>query len=82
MLQNYVDVGIGNYVVFSIEQINPLKQDEESTFQGFWKISIDGACSNSRTRVGIVIKIPQYGIYPHPIILEFPCTKNEVEYEA
>jgi ribonuclease HI len=81
-MQNYVDVGIGNYVVFSTEQINPLKQDEESFFQGFWKMSFDGTCSKSGNGVGIVFKSPQSGIYPHAIILEFPCTNNEVEYEA
>jgi hypothetical protein len=30
MMQEYVNVGIGNYVVFSTEQLNPPKQDEES----------------------------------------------------
>jgi len=32
VMKNYVDAGIGNYVVFSTEQINPLKQDEEISF--------------------------------------------------
>jgi hypothetical protein len=77
VMQNYVDAGIGNYVVFSTEQINPLKQDEENYFQGFWKMSFDGACSKSGNGAGIVFKSPQSGIYPHAIILEFPCTNNE-----
>jgi ribonuclease HI len=29
-----------------------------------------------------VLKIINSSIYPHVISLEFPCTKNEVEYEA
>jgi hypothetical protein len=35
MMQNYVDVEIGNYVVFKTEQLNSPKQNEESYFQGF-----------------------------------------------
>ena len=66
----------------STEQIILPKHDEEKYFQGFWKMSFDGVFSNSRNGTGIVFKIPQSSIYPHDIILEFPCTNNEVEYEA
>jgi ribonuclease HI len=45
-------------------------------------MSFDGACSKSGNGAGIIFKIHQYGIYPHFIRLEFPCTNNEVEYEA
>jgi len=81
-MQNYVDVGIGNYVVFSTKQISFPKRQEQDYFQGFWKFSFDGACSKFGNGVGIIFKIPQSSIYPHSIILEFPCTNNEVEYEA
>ena len=37
-MQNYIDVGNGNYVVFSTEQISLPKNDEENSFQGFWKM--------------------------------------------
>jgi ribonuclease HI len=57
-------------------------QNEDNRFQGFWKMSFDGACYKSGVGVGIVFKSPQYCIYPHAIRLEFPCTNNEVEYEA
>jgi hypothetical protein len=80
--QNYIDVGIGNYVVLNIDQMNLLKQNEENIFQGFWKMSLDGACSKYGIRVGIFFKISQSCIYPHEIRLEFPCTNNEAEYEA
>jgi len=30
MMQNYVDVGIGNYVIFNIEKLNLLKQNEKN----------------------------------------------------
>jgi ribonuclease HI len=68
--------------VLNPEQVDPLKQDEENYFQGFWKMSFDGACSKYGSGVGIVFKIPQSSIYPHAIRLEFPCTNNEAEYEA
>jgi hypothetical protein len=32
VLENYIDVRIGNYVVLSPEQVNPLKQEEEDYF--------------------------------------------------
>jgi ribonuclease HI len=82
MMQNYVDVGIGNYVVFNKELFNSPKKNEESFFQGFWKMSFDGSCSKSGIGVGIVFKCIQYCIYPHAIISEFSCANNEAEYEA
>jgi len=45
-------------------------------------MSFDGACSKNGTRASIVFKISQYGIYPHAIRLEFPCTNDEVKYES
>jgi ribonuclease HI len=45
-------------------------------------MSFDGACSQFGSGVGIVLKIPQASIYPHSIMMEFPWTNNEVEYEA
>jgi ribonuclease HI len=58
------------------------RQNEDYTFQGFWKILFDGAYSKSGVGFGIVFKIPQSCIYPHAIILELPCTNNEAGYEA
>jgi hypothetical protein len=82
MMQNYIDVGIGNYVVLNIEKVNSPKQDEDNIFQGFWKISFDGACSKSSIKVGVVFKSPQSYIYPHAIRLNFLFINNEIEYEA
>jgi len=73
---------LGIMFFFSIEQISLPKHDEENSFQGFWKMSFDGACSKYGNGVGIVFKISQSSIYSQPIKLEFPCTNNEVEYEA
>jgi ribonuclease HI len=82
-MRNYLDVGMGNYVVFDSEQIcTQEKIKEQDSFQGYWKMSFDGACSKSGNGAGIIFKIPQDVIYPHAIRLEFPCTNNEAEYEA
>jgi ribonuclease HI len=81
LMQDYVDVGIGNYAILDLEQSKNLKQEGDS-FTGFWRMSFDGACSSSGNGVGIVLKIPDKIIYPHAIRLEFPCTNNEAEYEA
>jgi hypothetical protein len=82
VMKNYIDVGIINYVVLSPKKINPLKKEEENHFQGFWKMSFDGACSKYGNGVGIIFQIPQSGIYPQAIKLELPHTNNEEEYEA
>jgi ribonuclease HI len=68
-------------MLFSTQQLNSPKKNEESSFQGFSKMSFDGACSKSRTGAGIVFKSSQSCIYPHAIGLEFPRTDNEVKYE-
>jgi hypothetical protein len=69
MMLSYVDVGIVNYVVFQTKQKNSPKQHEENYFQGFWKISFNGACSKSGIGIDIVFKIPKSWIYPHAIRL-------------
>jgi ribonuclease HI len=51
-------------------------------FEGYWKISFDGAYSNSRSGVGIVLLSPNKVVHPHVIRLEFSCTNNEEEYES
>jgi ribonuclease HI len=45
-------------------------------------MSFDGACSKYGNGACIIFKIPQSGIYPHAIRLEFPCTNNEAKYKA
>jgi ribonuclease HI len=45
-------------------------------------MTFDGACSNSRSGVVIVLKSPSKIVHPHAIRLEFSCTNNEVEYAA
>jgi hypothetical protein len=38
--------------------MDSLKKNEENTFQGFWKMSFDGAYSKYGVVVGNVFKIP------------------------
>ena len=45
-------------------------------------MSFNGAFSSLGNGVVIVLKIPHKIIYPQAIRLEFPCTNNEVDYEA
>ena len=59
-MQNYVDVPIYNYDFFNTEQLNSTKQNEESYFQGFQKMSFDGAFSKSGTGASVAFKSPQY----------------------
>jgi ribonuclease HI len=45
-------------------------------------MSFYGACSSSRSGVGIVLVSLGKIVHPHAIILEFACTNHEEEYEA
>jgi len=45
MMHNYIDARIGKYIVFNTDQMNYPRQNEDNTFQGFWKMSFNGACS-------------------------------------
>jgi ribonuclease HI len=53
-----------------------------SLFEGYWRMSFDGACSKSGNIVGIVLISPNNTVHPHVVRLEFPCTNNEAKYEA
>jgi hypothetical protein len=87
LMEDYIDVWIENYAILYMEHIEILEkiqdtEDQEHLFEGCWRMSFDGACSSSRSGVGIVLVSLDKIIHPHPIILEFSCTKNEAEYEA
>ncbi|KAL0427290.1 UNVERIFIED_CONTAM: hypothetical protein Slati_2903800 [Sesamum latifolium] len=43
---------------------------------------VDGSSTSSRSRVGIVIKIPEANYMEYAITLEFPASNNEAEYET
>jgi ribonuclease HI len=51
-------------------------------FEGYWRISLDGACSKSVIGVGVVLISPNKIMHPHAIRLEFSCTNNEAQYES
>jgi hypothetical protein len=82
LMQYYIDVGIGNYVVFDPDHTYISKQELKNSFEGFWRMYFDGACCILGSGVGIVFKSTNSIRYPHVIRLEFPCTNNEDEYEA
>ena len=56
MMQDYIDVGIGNYAILDLEQSENLKQEGDS-FTRFWRMSFDGACSRSRNMLELYLKV-------------------------
>jgi ribonuclease HI len=86
-MEDYIDVGIGHYVILDMEHIESMEQiqdmeNQEDLFEGYWRMSFDGACSSSMS--GVVIVLVSLGniMHPHAIRLKFLCANNEVEYEA
>jgi hypothetical protein len=87
LMEYYIDLGIGNSVILDMEHNENLErvQDLEGPeyfFEGYWRMSFNGACYKSGNGVGIVLISPDNTTHPHTIILEFPCTNNEAKYEA
>jgi hypothetical protein len=82
LMEYYIDSGIRNYVILdmehneSIEQVQGIR-DQDCLFEGYWRMSFDGACSKSGNRVGIVLLSPNKTMHHHSIRLEFSCTKYE-----
>jgi ribonuclease HI len=54
----------------------------ECVFEGYWRMSFDGACSKSRNEVGIVLVSLNKMTHHHTVRLEFPCMNNEEKYES
>jgi hypothetical protein len=49
LMEDYIDVGIRNYVILDMEQIEILEkiqymENQEHLFEGYWRMSFDGAC--------------------------------------
>jgi hypothetical protein len=87
LMEDDIDAWIGNYAILYmdhseiLEKVQDMK-NKQCLFEGYWRISFDGACSNCGSGVGIVLMSPSNILHPHVIRLEFSCTNNEVEYEA
>jgi len=82
LMEYYIDVGIGNYAILDMEHNEILEQvqdreNQEFFFEGYWRMSFDGSCSNSKSRVGIVLMSPNKVVHQHAVTLEFSCTNNE-----
>jgi hypothetical protein len=87
LMEDYIDAGIENYAILDMEQTEILEkiqgmENQENLFEGYWRMSFDGACSSFGSGVGIVLVSPGKIVHPHVIRLEFSCTNNEAEYEA
>ena len=87
LMEDYINVGIRNYVILDMEYIEDMEkiqdmENQKHQFEVYWRMSFDGACSSSRSGVGIVLVNPRNIGHPHAIRLEFACMNNEAEYEA
>jgi ribonuclease HI len=85
-MEYYIDIGIGNYVILYMEHNENLERfqclgGQECFFEGYWRMSFDGACSKSRNGVGIILLSPNNIVHPHVVRLDFYCTNNEAKYE-
>jgi hypothetical protein len=87
LMEDYIDVEIGNYVILdekyneSLEQVQDT-ENQECMFEFHWRMSFDRSCSNSGSGVGIVLISPNKVVHLHVVRLEFSCTNNEAEYES
>jgi len=81
LMEDYIDVGIGNYAILNMDYIDYIK-NEDNYFAGYRRMSFEGASSSSGRRVGIVLKSPKKIVQSHAIRLKFYYTNNEAEYEA
>jgi hypothetical protein len=55
-MEDYIDVGIGNYAILDMEHNESLEQvqhreNQECLFEGYCRMSFDGACLNFRSGV-------------------------------
>jgi hypothetical protein len=87
LMEDYIDDGIGNYVILYMEHNEILEQvqdteNQECLFESYQRISFDGACSNSGSGVGIFLMSPNKVVHTQAIRLEFSCTNNEAYDEA
>jgi ribonuclease HI len=57
-------------------------ENQENSFEFYWRMSFNGSCSISKTGVGIVLVSPGNIVHLHDIRLYFACTNNEANYEA
>jgi hypothetical protein len=72
LMEYYIDAGIGNYAILDMEQMEILEkiydtENQENSFEGYWRMSFDGSCSSSESEVGIVLVSPGKIMHPHVI---------------
>jgi hypothetical protein len=87
LMEDYIDVIIGNYTILNMEHNESLDKiqglgGKECLFEGYRRLSFDGAYSKSGNKVGIVLLSPNKIVHPHAVRMEFYCTTIEAKYEA
>ncbi|XP_076926969.1 uncharacterized protein LOC143590350 [Bidens hawaiensis] len=76
---------LANFLVKTQEELmemNELEEVETAIPLGKWTLYTVEASSIKGFRVGLIITDPQGTEYTYALLFEFPCTNNEVEYEA
>jgi hypothetical protein len=86
LMEDYIDSRIGNYAILEMEHSEILEQvqdieNQECPFEGYWRMSFDGACSSFGNGFGIVLMSPNKVAHLHAIRMELSCNNNEAEYE-
>jgi hypothetical protein len=70
LMKDIIDIGIRNYAILGMEQIEILDQIEgmenkEHLFEVYWSISFNGSCLSSGSGVGIVLVSLGKIVHPH-----------------
>uniref|UniRef100_A0A2N9J4D3 Uncharacterized protein n=1 Tax=Fagus sylvatica TaxID=28930 RepID=A0A2N9J4D3_FAGSY len=63
---------------FTVAEEEPSKEKLERK----WEVEIDGSSVKGAGGVGIVFKTPEGHLLKHSVLLQYPTTNNEAEYEA
>ncbi|KAH9320327.1 hypothetical protein KI387_022096, partial [Taxus chinensis] len=77
----YEDMGHGNYMIMSPDEIQPPKASPKDP-NGVWILEFDGSCSSASSGAGVLLVSPEGCLHPFSFKLQFENTNNIVEYEA
>ncbi|RVW28218.1 hypothetical protein CK203_083659, partial [Vitis vinifera] len=74
-------VALGRFIVHSGDPQQPPRLIESSK-NGWWTLHVDGASRTSRSKVGLLLRLPTGEQLEQAIRLGFPASNNEAKYEA
>ncbi|KAH9318838.1 hypothetical protein KI387_020607, partial [Taxus chinensis] len=77
----YEDMGHGNYMIMSLEEIQIPKGVLHDPNE-VWILEFDGSCSLASSRAGVVLVPPEGKVHPFSFKLQFENTNNIVEYDT